>query len=162
MTEEIRESTVNSHERPMRYDLDDLVAAVASLHGTVAKVESSVQDLKGQLQALGEQEDDRAARRAVDRGSRRGWRSRSASRGCGTRTTCPDRAAHLEHDNGPIPSERDGAASVVVRSAAQVDAVDPTGSDVTDLVALAPGDAVLDGPPGLIPLVAREEKADSG
>lgn len=68
-TEEIRESTVNSHERPMRYDIDDLAAAVVSLHGTVATIASSVQELKGQLQELGEQqEDDRAARRAGDRG----------------------------------------------------------------------------------------------
>ncbi|BDD83478.1 hypothetical protein TPB0596_32410 [Tsukamurella pulmonis] len=68
-TEEIRESTVNSHEWPMRYDLDDLAAAVVSLHGTVATVASSVQELKGQVQELSDQqEDDRAARRAGDRG----------------------------------------------------------------------------------------------
>lgn len=51
--EEIRESTVNSHQRPMRYDLDDVSDAVGEVKALVETIGAEVRE-------------DRVARRAGD------------------------------------------------------------------------------------------------
>lgn len=51
--EEIRESTVNSHQRPMRYDLDDVSDAVGEVKTLVETIGAEVRE-------------DRIARRAGD------------------------------------------------------------------------------------------------
>lgn len=63
----VRDSTVNGHPRPMRYDLDDVLVEVRAARAEVAEVKSQVTKLDERSARIGnEVRRDRQARRAED------------------------------------------------------------------------------------------------
>lgn len=66
-TEAIRESVVNGHPRPMRYDLDDVAAALIALRGDIADVAHKVDDLDERTGRIGDETREEAVtRRSAD------------------------------------------------------------------------------------------------
>lgn len=66
-TDAIQESTVNDHDRPMRYDLDDVLAGLIAVRGDVAKLVDLQAEDRELLQTIGgEVREDRKVRRDED------------------------------------------------------------------------------------------------
>lgn len=70
-TDAIQESTVNDHDRPMRYDLDDVLAGLIAVRGDVAKLADLQAEDHELLQTIGgEVREDRKVRRDEDQALR--------------------------------------------------------------------------------------------